>query len=64
MSLAPSAVLLSSERKRERDDIRKRRVEFDEALEELRRAKQRLQVATDLYLERLEGTKDRAQRNP
>ena len=64
MSVAPSAVLRSEDRKRERDDIQKRRIEFDEALDDLRRAKDRLQRATDVYLERLEGNRRGAKRTP
>ena len=52
-----SATLTLTERRRERDEIQRRLEAFDAALEDLRRAKQRLQVAADLYLERLEGTK-------
>jgi hypothetical protein len=52
---APSVVLTSGERKRERADIERSRVEFDEALGRLRLAKDKLQRATDVYLERLEG---------
>ena len=45
------------QRKGEHDDMHRKRVEFDDALEELRRAKARLEAATDKYLERLEGVK-------
>ncbi len=58
-----SAILMSTARRQERDDIQRRREDFDKALEDLRKAKARLQVATDRYLERLEGTKPRAQRD-
>lgn len=61
MALPASAIELT-QRKREREDIQRRRKDFDEALEELRRAKMRLQKATDLYLERLEGTRDKRTR--
>lgn len=56
---APSVLLLSVERRREREEIQRRLNAFDEALDELRLAKERLQTAADLYLERLEGTKKR-----
>ena len=54
-----SAVLVSKERQREREEIQRRLVAFDDALADLRKAKERLQTAADLYLERLEGTKKR-----
>ncbi len=54
--------LLFAEQQRDRGDMERRRKEFDEAVEDLRRAKRRLLTATDLYLERLEGTK-RAERD-
>lgn len=65
MALVPSAALRSMDRKREREEIHRRLVAFDEALDDLRQAKERLQKAADLYLERLEGTKKRrADRTP
>jgi len=54
---------MSPDRARERSEMETRRREFDEAVEDLRRAKQRLVNATDLYLERLEGTKRVSQRD-
>lgn len=63
MAVAARTLLVSPARKEERAEMQRRRKEFDEAIEELRRAKARLLTATDLYLERLEGTK-RAERNP
>lgn len=59
----PRTVLLSGDRQRERAEIQQRLEAFDAALNELRQAKDRLQVAANLYLERLEGTKKRAKRD-
>ena len=58
-----SASALLIERERERKELKKRLAAFDRALEDLRRAKERLSAASDLYLERLEGTKRDAQRD-
>lgn len=55
--------MTAQQRRQERSEMEARRKEFDDAVEDLRRAKERLLNATDLYLERLEGTK-RAKRNP
>jgi hypothetical protein len=54
---------MSPDRRKERADMEARRKEFDEAVNDLRRAKDRLLTATDLYLERLEGTR-RDERHP
>lgn len=43
---------------RERDETNRRRDEFDAALQELRVAKERLERAAELYLERLEGARN------
>ena len=60
---AASLILASTDQRRERADIDKRRKDFDQALKELRLAKDRLRRATDLYLERLEGTRNDAQQS-
>lgn len=57
MAVAARDFMVSPVRKEERVEMERRRNEFDAALENLRRAKERLANATDLYLERLEGTK-------
>lgn len=57
MAVAARSLLVSPQRREERADMERRRKEFDAAVEDLRRAKQRLMTATDMYLERLEGTK-------
>lgn len=62
MAVAASTILMSPDRKQERAEMERRRKEFDDAVDDLRRAKERLLTATDLYLERLEGTK-RAKRD-
>lgn len=41
----------------EREEINRRLTAFDDALEELRKAKQRLTLAADLYLDRLQGVR-------
>lgn len=63
MAVAARTLLMSPDRRKERSDMEARRKEFDEAVNDLRRAKERLLTATDLYLERLEGTR-RDERNP
>lgn len=57
MAVAARTLLMSPDRRKERADMEARRKEFDEAVNDLRRAKDRLLTATDLYLERLEGTR-------
>ena len=57
MAVASVLQMTSEQRKGEHDDMQRKRQEFDDALEELRRAKARLEAATDKYLERLEGVK-------
>lgn len=57
MGVAARSLLVSPDRRKERAEMEARRKEFDEAVDDLRRAKERLLTATDLYLERLEGTR-------
>ena len=57
MGVASVLNMTTEQRKQEQRDMHRKRDEFDEALEELRRAKLRLEAATDKYLERLEGVK-------
>lgn len=52
------SLLAGPQRAKERSEMERARKEFDQAIEDLRRAKARLLLATDLYLERLEGAKD------
>ena len=63
MAVAARTLLMRPDRRKERADMEARRKEFDEAVNDLRRAKDRLLTATDLYLERLEGTR-RDERHP
>lgn len=55
LALAPSYHL--SVQEEEHRQMQKRLEAFDKALEDLRRAKERLAQASDLYLQRLEGTR-------
>ena len=59
----PSTRLLFEEQKEERKQVKQRLVAVDQALDELRQAKERLEAATNLYLERLKGT-PRGKRQP
>lgn len=54
---ADTLTLSRKTHERERDEIQRRLKAFDSALEDLRDAKDRLQKAADMYLERLEGTR-------
>jgi predicted ribosome quality control (RQC) complex YloA/Tae2 family protein len=53
----PLASTLLSGRNREREEIQRRLEAFDRALEDLRKAKERLTHAANLYLERLQGVR-------
>lgn len=53
-----ASALLLDRRDNERVETQRRLEDFDKALEELRKAKDRLNAAANLYLERLQGVRD------